>query len=71
MEDQDSILNELLERIKTIENSNESLRLKIVQKKKELAKMSLDESNPNVNNNTDKIDNSKNKIKNNPDRKRR
>ena len=59
MEDQDSILNELLERIKTIENSNESLRLKIVQKKKELAKMSLDESNPKVNNNTDKTDKSK------------
>lgn len=34
MEEQDSILNEFLERIKAKEKSNEELRQKIVKKKK-------------------------------------
>ena len=59
MEDQDSILNELLGRIKTIENSNESLRQKISQKKNELSKITSEASNPNHNNNKEKEDKSK------------
>ena len=59
MEDQDSILNELLGRIKTIENSNESLRQKISQKKNELSKITSEASNPNPNNNKEKEDKSK------------
>ena len=39
MEDQNSVLNEFLERIKAMENSNESLRKKISQKKLELSKI--------------------------------
>ena len=42
MEDQDSILNEFLEKIKNLEKSNESLKQKISQKKSEISKMSTD-----------------------------
>jgi hypothetical protein len=38
MEEQDSILNEFLERIKAKEKSNEELRQKIVKKKKKIKK---------------------------------
>ena len=47
MEDQDSILNELLERIKTFERNNESLKQKISQKKQDLSKIATELSKPN------------------------
>ena len=47
MEDQDSILNELLEKIKTKERANESLKQQISKKKVELSKMEIDIAKPN------------------------
>ena len=47
MEDQDSILNELLEKIKTKERANESLKQQISKKKVELSKMETDIAKPN------------------------
>ena len=46
MEDQDSILNEFLERIKAKEKSNEELRQKIVKKKEELTKINIELTKP-------------------------
>ena len=46
MED-NNILNEFLERIKSLENSNQSLKEKISKKKEELLKISSEKSQPN------------------------
>ena len=46
MEEQDSILNEFLERIKAKEKSNEELRQKIVKKKEELTKINIELTKP-------------------------
>ena len=54
MEDQNSILNEFLERIKTLENSNKTLKEQISKKKEELLKINEEISKP-INPNAAKI----------------
>ena len=46
MEDQDSILNELLERIKLMEKKNEDLRLKIEQKRQDISTFDVNTKQP-------------------------
>ena len=47
MEDQNSILNELLEKIKSLEKSNEALKEKIKKKKEEILNIEKEIKNPN------------------------
>ena len=46
MEDQNNILNEFLERIKSLENSNKNLKESISKKKEELQKITEEISKP-------------------------